>query len=78
MHRELLGNSEVLISIVSLVVREWNNGEIETTFCLIKPDVWCFNFGFALQSIWSNCFVSGTLLGPKLENFTYSCYFRII
>lgn len=63
----------VLTFIILLVAREWNNGETETTFCLIKPDVWCFNFGFALQSIWSNCFVSGNPLGPKLERYTYSC-----
>ena len=41
------------------VCRKRNYGETSTIFHIFMPKLCWLNFGFALQSIWSNYFVSG-------------------
>lgn len=57
-----------------LCSRKWNNGETSTVFH-IRTKIWWFDFGFALQSVWTNNFVSG--LWPLTTTFLIYAHRKI-
>lgn len=48
--------------MVWIFSRKWNNGETSTFFFIFWPKIRRLNIRFALQSFWSNCFISGFVI----------------